>query len=180
MNSIIPPLYFVASSPLSSPLSCQICSSSCIGYGFGMWHSLAFVYVPHDTGDQAILSEIFLLSAAASSRLVLIGISNSIDLTERTLPHLCRMVSLLLPGLSYGGWLCDRLRDMTIVLDGCRASTPPSFLFQHTAVQPCSRYWSSAWRCCRGLFWIRMRLSLPPERSGLFIFDPDGSCEGTE
>ena len=40
------------------------------------------------TGDQAVLSELFQLAAGSNTRLVLIGISNSIDLTDRTLPHL--------------------------------------------------------------------------------------------
>eukprot|EP00873_Tetraselmis_striata_P039641 jgi/Tetstr1/459905/TSEL_005247.t1 len=43
------------------------------------------------TADQGVLSDLFMLTAAPGSRLILLGISNSIDLTERTLPHLSRL-----------------------------------------------------------------------------------------
>lgn len=43
------------------------------------------------TADQGVLSELFMLTAATGSRLILMGISNSIDLTERTLPHLSKL-----------------------------------------------------------------------------------------
>ncbi|KAK9827557.1 hypothetical protein WJX74_010373 [Apatococcus lobatus] len=83
------------------------------------------------TGDQSLLYDLFQLPQAKGSRLVLLGISNSIDLTERVLPELRARGAdpLLLPFASYSrANIVSLLNDRLAGLPG-PVFSPPSLEF---------------------------------------------------
>ncbi|KAL4997233.1 P-loop containing nucleoside triphosphate hydrolase protein [Aspergillus recurvatus] len=96
------------------------------------------------TSDAGILQSLFEWSLQGESKLLLIGIANALDLTDRSLPQLKvkNLKPLLLPFLPYNasqiaGVVVDRLRSL---LPGGRAEDPNFIPFvQPAAIQLCAK-----------------------------------------
>lgn len=85
-----------------------------------------------DSKRQSVLYTIFEWPSLASSRMVLIGIANALDLTERTLPRLQARCSLRPDTLHFAPYTKEQIIDIfTSVL----ASEDKSNLFSPVALQ---------------------------------------------
>ncbi|KAI8048379.1 P-loop containing nucleoside triphosphate hydrolase protein [Syncephalis plumigaleata] len=102
------------------------------------------------TKDQSVLYRLFEWAAQPSARLVLIGIANALDLTERFLPLLCakNCEPELLNFNPYTvndiiGILNERLQEATTA-NGKNATEETALSIQRTAIELCARKVASA------------------------------------
>ncbi|KAK9803690.1 hypothetical protein WJX73_000512 [Symbiochloris irregularis] len=84
--------------------------------------------------DQAVLVELLLLPQAPSSRLILIGIANSIDLTERCLPQLAALGAK--PRLiAFPSYTAEQIGKLLLL----RQASLPGPALQESALSMCAR-----------------------------------------